>query len=319
MNAKLPLIIPLLALIATSAGCGGAAAPPVSDVKLKAVELNRRGEKAVSTADYQKALVLYGEALRLNRGIDDHDGVGVNLINLASVHTAMGNADSALPLLDEILDSKVYRFGPETSAHALLLKGSLTARKGDDRQGLADAITLLDRALSTCGECTHAGAIYNQKALLTLRRGRANVNDETPAPRRETGERIREAREFIMEARALADKALAINRAASDRVNEADSLRISAAAAAAMGRYADAKQLYAEALALDKSLGKGFRVVDDLIGLAKVAIKEVSANDGSKTEAERFLLRAKQAAKAAGDNAGEKEADALLKEFFTPK
>ena len=67
-------------------GCGGPSAPTLSAIHEKAVEHNQKAAKAVEEGNYEKALAYYMEALRVNRSIENTEGIAVNLINIAVLY-----------------------------------------------------------------------------------------------------------------------------------------------------------------------------------------------------------------------------------------
>ena len=67
-------------------GCGGAQTPTLSAVNLRAIEYNQNATKALENGDYEKALAYYMEALKVNRSIENTEGIAVNLINMAVLY-----------------------------------------------------------------------------------------------------------------------------------------------------------------------------------------------------------------------------------------
>lgn len=94
------------------------------------------------------------------------------------------------------------------------------------------------------------GRRLNLVALLMLRRGMAE------------------------QARVPLERALAANRSAGERGEEANSLRLLGEAALFKGELAKAEQGYLDALLLDKELGLSARIAADLSGLGEVAAKK---------------------------------------------
>ena len=67
-------------------GCGGAQTQTLSSFHLKAIEYNQNAAKALENGDYEKALAYYMEALKVNRSIENTEGIAVNLINMAVLY-----------------------------------------------------------------------------------------------------------------------------------------------------------------------------------------------------------------------------------------
>jgi tetratricopeptide (TPR) repeat protein len=105
----------------------------------------------------------------------------------------------------------------------------------------------------------------------------------------------------------LAQEALSLNREERDDAERANSSRILADAQLALGNAAAAAEAYADAIALDKRLGLGDKLVLDLSGLGRAAQAQ-----GRGEEARGWFERARAAARAAGDEAGAATAEALL-------
>ncbi len=80
--------------LVTLSGCG-AKHPTLSDAHLSAVKLNQRAESSFKNSDYENALRLYNEALKINRSIENIDGIAINIINMAATYRKLGDKDNA--------------------------------------------------------------------------------------------------------------------------------------------------------------------------------------------------------------------------------
>src|SRR5512145_2506834 len=86
------------------AACGSA--PPQSDADLRRermVELNDRARAAVGRGELRRAVVYYREALRLAESIEDFRTIGLNSLNLAAVHQALGEFEPSHRALERVL------------------------------------------------------------------------------------------------------------------------------------------------------------------------------------------------------------------------
>ncbi|MDP2279261.1 MAG: tetratricopeptide repeat protein, partial [Nitrospirota bacterium] len=84
----------------TVIGCGGAQTQTLSSFHLKAIEYNQNATKALGNGDYEKALGYYMEALKINRSIENTEGIAVNLINIAVLYQKKGNTSGAHEFVD---------------------------------------------------------------------------------------------------------------------------------------------------------------------------------------------------------------------------
>ena len=259
------LFLPWLLFLA---GCGSAP-PQLSDTHLKAAELNRKAETAFRKADYKQALVLYSEALRTDRSIENLDGIAINLINLAAVSRETGDRVKAHKYIDEIFKSSPMTKDPSLLTEAAFVKASVCADEG--RYDLSTEWA--DRALSYCRdkECGTEGKLYNLKARLSLLKG-------DPAS-----------------ALSYGGTALELNSKYKDSEETANSLKLLASARASKGDMGGAVKLYEEALAIDKAAGLSRKVIIDLAGLG-----DILAAQGRNEEALQYYQRALSAAGSAG-------------------
>jgi G-protein signaling modulator 2 len=260
-------------------GCGGYKEPTLSDAQLKAAEFNQKAESAFKKGNYKRALNLYNEALKINRSIEDTDGIAINIINAAAAYRKLGDKEKAHKYLDEMLNSTAVTYRPAHISDAAFLKALLYL--DEDKYGAAK--NLADRSLSSCGDSQCQGKIYNLMGRIELFKG-------DPAS-----------------AITYGNKGLSINKGNGDESETANSLRLLAEAKAAKGQYIEAKNLYEDALLIDKKLEAGRKIAMDLIGIGDMLFKQKMCGDAVK-----YYRRALSVSKGLGDEEGVKEASGMI-------
>jgi tetratricopeptide (TPR) repeat protein len=255
------------------AGCGGARQVARPAPLEREIELNRtataafeRGQRALALADYQ-------EALRISRALEHVDGIAANLLNLAAVYRAAGDAEQAVRAADEVLAADRHAFAAAQRSAAAYVRALLFV----DVNAFADASRLATQARALCREasCGNEGRIVNLQARTAFLAG------ELPA------------------ALALAREALRLNRQARAEEETANSLRIAADSQAGLGDLPSAHAGYTEALALDKQLGLPVK-----IGLDLVRLGDVAAGRARPEEARAYYRRALEVSRSAADESG---------------
>src|SRR5262245_28680860 len=269
----------LLCLALGLAACGSA--PPQSDADLRRdrmVELNDRARAAVGRGELRRAVVYYREAMRLAESIEDFRAIGLNSLNLAAVHQALGELEPAQLALERVLSTPA-RFDAAVIGEAEGRKSYLALQS---RQFDA-AEEWLQRAEKSCRPpgCRRDTALVSLRALITLERGSAG------------------------EARKLAARALTASRSEGNREEEANALRIDGRAAAAMGERAAAMAALNQALAIDKQLALPYKIGLDLLALA-----EAELAGGERAAARDYAQRALDVSRATGNR---QQQDAALK------
>ncbi|MBI5049709.1 MAG: tetratricopeptide repeat protein [Nitrospirae bacterium] len=261
-------------------GCGHATPAP-SGAHLQAVEFNQRAETDFKKGDYKSALNFYNEALRINRSIENNDGIAINLINLAIVYHKLGDKDNALKHVNEILDTSLITHNALRQSEAAIIKAMIYLEDAD----YGKASQWADSALSFCKgiECAVEGKIYNIKSRIALLKG-----DFSPAA-------------------VYAAKGLDLNKEHKDREETANSLRLIATTKAKAGEYEGAKKSFEDALAIDKSLGASRKIILDLMGAGDILFKQ-----GVLKDALRYYNRALSASEGAGDKQGIKDAAEMI-------
>ena len=261
------------------AACGSA--PPQTDADLRRermVELNDRARAAVGRGELRRAVVYYREALRLAESVEDFRTIGLNSLNLAAVHQALGELAPAHRALERLLAAPV-RFDAAIIGEAEGRKSYLALQAGQ----LDVAEEWLQRSEKNCRPpaCRRDTALVSLRALLALERGAA------------------------AEARKLAARALAASRSEGNREEEANALRIDGRAAAATGEHGPAMIALNQALALDKQLALPHK-----IGLDLLALGEAELAGGGREAARDYARRALDVSRATGNR---QQQDAALK------
>jgi tetratricopeptide (TPR) repeat protein len=272
-------------LLLALSSCGGKQTF-VSPGHMNAAELNHRAETAFMTGDYDKSLDLYREALRVNRSMEDTDGIAVSLINIAAAYRKSGDTDNASLTLDSLLEDRTLSYPPNRLSFAAFLKAMLFM----DANSYGKASEWADKARSFCGQgaCPLNGKLYNLRARIAL------------------------ASKDFASAVTLGTEGLRFNRDLDDRMETANSLRIISEAKAAVGNYKEAGDMLAEALALDKTMGKGTGVHADLMGLGRLALMK-----GDRTSALVLFRRALAVSEASRDAEGAAEALKMIGQCST--
>jgi len=253
-----------VALIA--AGCASAP-PPLPAAQQAAAEADTRGRDAFQHGDYHEALADYQQALALNRSSENVDGIATSLLNLSLVYRRLGDNAKAMNTLDLILAGDGLSFTDAHKAEAAYRKANYYLEDGN----VAAARRWTEKALGYCNKhCSVEGRLYNLMARMSM--------PQNPA-----------------EAQKHAQRALPLNRAANDRVEEANSLRLLADSFLATNDLKYARQFYNDALQIDKDTGAAAKYALDLIGLGRCL-----ARQGQRAEATVFFQRAYSVAEGAG-------------------
>jgi tetratricopeptide (TPR) repeat protein len=257
------------------AGCSGPAPLPVPPAKEAAGVWNRRGLAAEARGDRDGAIAAFGEALKVNRSIEDADAAAVALVNLARVHRLKGELPDAKGRIDEALAliGPGNPLFPETA-----FEKAMVALATGDRAAAGEWAEKAVRAETGPSR----GRMLNLLARVRFLEGRMD------------------------EARSGAGAALEANRAAGARGEEANSLRLLGDVAAAGGGKS-AEGLYLEALAIDKEIAESRKIAADLMALGAAA--------AARGETERALAFYGRAAVVSRNGDDPKGADAALREM----
>ena len=252
-----------------------------------AIEANRKGETYVRHGELDSAARSYREALRLSQSLEDAEGIAANAINLSIVRQRQGRFADARASLGAVLEQPNLRFSGARLGEASLRHALLDM----DERKFSAAEAWVTRATQHCGErCPLSGAIHNVRAQLALQAG------ETES------------------AAASARAAQAASRAAGDRAELANALRLLGLTALRSGNPVDARAHLEQALVLDREIGAPRKIVLDLLALGRAA-----ALGGERDAARAYYARALAVSEADRDSAGAAEARALLDAAATGK
>ncbi len=266
------LAVVLLVLLAGCATAPEPAAPArrnADTLNARGVELHRAGELAAAARVFEQAQVQ-------SQAIEYEDGIAQSLLNLARTRQAQGQAGEADAVLAKMLDGVPLSFAPARRAEALAQRTVLALARGDG----AGAARWHADALQACGkDCALQATLLNLGARIALERGDA------------------------LEARRQAEAALPQHRAARNRIETANALRLTGAAALAQSDRQAATQALEEALAIDKALAHSDKIFQDLVLLGHAV---------GRTEQRGYWQRALQVAGAAGMRREQAELQARL-------
>jgi tetratricopeptide (TPR) repeat protein len=265
-------------LVALTASCGSN--PPVlTEQQETAIQFNQRGEAAFRRGDYAQALQEYQGAMSIHRSVENMAGFATELLNLSVVHRRLGDKTAAQTTLDQILMERSPAFSADQKAEAAYRKAGYYLDDGNQ----AEALSWLNKALENCHSCGAEGRLYNLMARMVL-----------------AG--------HPQDAMTHARRALALNRKAGDKNEEANSLRLIADAVFQSGDFKVAEQSYDDALRLDKDTGAVAKIALDLMGLGRSI-----AQQGRRAEAVEYFQRAYSVSEGAGDAKAMEDAAAEIK------
>ena len=234
----------LLALLLLSA-CGHEA-PAVRSVRQEqAIDFNQRAQRAFLRGEYQVALGLYENALRLDAAIENTEGIAVNLLNLAKVNQALGKPELAQQYLQRLLSEKALHYPSAHLAAAAVQYGLLRLQAGD----VAAAKAWADKASEYCvSDCKLSGVIANLRANIAIQSSNAE------------------------QALDWSKRAVSANKGES-QIEYANALRLMAQAKLLQQEFEAMLLLLEEALGIDKTLGLPDKIRMDLSLLAQAQDK----------------------------------------------
>lgn len=264
--------------------CGCAAAPPEpSRSEREATSLNQRAARALAGGRLDTAQILYEEALRIHRGVEQREGIVINLLALAHVHQARGEFVKAHARLDEVLESATLAASADRRAEAAGRKALLHLAENQ----AAPAAQWAERAEALCAaRCAARVALANLRGRAALAAGDG--------------------------AAATAHARRALDSSASPADPErANALRLLGEARLAAGDARGAREALEPALELDRAAGRADRVWRDLLLLARSA--ELG---GDREAAQHWYRRAAEAAEAvsAASGRGREVSEAIASE-----
>ena len=256
----------------TVVGCGGAQTQTLSAVHIKAIEYNQNAAKAVEKGDHEKALAYYMEALKVNRSIENAEGIAVNLINIAVLYQKKGNTSNSHEFVNIAFSM------PDISSEIRSDAAYEKARIYFKEKNTAKAKEWVNMSLSL-DKGLREGSRWNLMGRIAFAEGKYD------------------------EAAAMANTALNLNRENKQRAEESNSLRLLAEINAKEGLYLESKEFYLKALEIDKELGDSKKIAMTLRGIGML-----SSNQEHFHDAAIFYMRAYDVSSNAGDTEGALEA-----------
>jgi len=252
--------LPAALVVAVLLGACATPPPRLPQAVEQAQMADQDARRALRAGNVERARLLFTESLRLHRTLDDSAGSAGALLSLAALAHRQHEDDIALNLLDQVLLERQRVYPPELMIEAAFRKAVILTGLGRREQ----AATLLAQAGQQCArKCALQAGITVLHARLALLDGDANDALKLAQP-------------------VAADKAVAPEE-------RANALRIIAAAEAALQRPGAALQHYQAALALDKPLGLGARIEQDLNGIAHM-LTALGRNEEAAAYARRATL-----------------------------
>lgn len=259
----------LLLLLVMLAGCASHPPDKRSVRQIEAAEFAAKGEQAYFAGRLEQARRHYEQALRLNTGIENGDGIAWNLLSLAQIHAALGEYQEAEAGLREVSDNGNRLFEKNVRAEAAARRAQLALRLKQPER--ADELAGQAQALCAEAECAIGAAIANLRARAALSQGDLQVGAN-----------------LAREAESLAEKA-------KQDAELANARRLQGEARTRLGAPAEALPLLESALAIDKRLGKPDKIAEDLELLA-----EAASLLGRHDEAQAWRARAEAVRSASG-------------------
>ena len=250
--------------------CSSPPSKPSSPARAQGEAQNQNAARALRRGDAAAALASYQAALASAESVEDFESSAVALLNLATVHSQLGQTEAALARVDRILaGSGLFSVGAQAQAAAR--KALLLLDQGQVEQALLWA----DRSLLLCPTaCALAAAMNNLRAHVALGRGE------------------------LERATALALQAAEQAAAAGLQAEQANGQRLAGRALSQQGQHERAAQLLAQALLLDQTLGLPDRIASDLQYAAQNEVRR-----GQPGAARAYLERAWVVSQAAGHTA----------------
>ncbi len=240
--------------------CGSAPPPRLPQALEQANAADKDARRALTGGELLRAQHGFAKTLVLKQALDDTEGVATTLINLATVTHQLHEDEAALIWLDKILLEKVRIYAPEFHLTAAFRKAVILANLAR----LDEADSVLQLAEKSCAKkCPTRFGIEALRARLLLLKGDAEG--------------------------ALALAQAASKEAQAGKEEQANALRVVAAAEERLARFAGALQHYQAVLEMDKSLALGARIGEDLNGMARVS-KQLGREEESAMYARRAVL-----------------------------
>ena len=250
----------LLLLAGMLTACGSTPPPRPPQAREQAQLADKDGRRALKSGELINARHNFIKALATQQSLDDRAGAATTIINLATLSHQMHDDEAALNWLDKILLEKERFYPAETRMNASFRKAVILTNQAR----LGEANAALRTAENICeAKCSLRFSMAVLQARWLLLRGNA-------------------------EAALTQAKALAQERDAG-KEEQANALRIAAAAEEKLARYEAALPHYQAAFELDKTLALAPRIAEDLEGMARTA-KHLGQEDDAANYARRAEL-----------------------------
>ena len=279
--------LPLVALLAIAAGCGGTkppAAPSQTSLQSQTrhADAEQRAAMLLRAGDLEGAARQYGEAARIAATVENSDSVAANAINQSIVYQWLGRDADARDALARVLDDPRRPFPERRRLQAELRRAIVDLAL----QNPASAATFAERAAQRCPNfsCEYGATLLNVQAQIALEGSRA------------------------ADAEQLATRAAERARSRNDRAETANALRMLGKARRAQNNAAAAIQPLEQALAIDRDLADPRKILADLteLSLASSAV-------GNRDAAKDYYERAVTVSRALRDTRGLAEMEAQLR------
>lgn len=236
------LLLGLLLGLLTACGSGPAPRPPLAQEQADAADRDAR--RALSEGQLLRAQNGFVRALSLQQSLDDTTRAATTMINLATVDHRLGDDTAALALLDRVLQEQAPLYPPASQLEAAFRKSVILT----DLARLEEAETALQSAEARCEQrCPQQVGLQVLRARVSLLKGDAEV--------------------------ALAQARSAGDGGGASKEEQANAMRIVAAAEEMLGQHEAALEHFKTALKMDKALGRSARIGEDLSGMARTAEK----------------------------------------------
>ncbi|TAJ79488.1 MAG: hypothetical protein EPO42_06095 [Gallionellaceae bacterium] len=235
--------IVLLMLAGMLVACGSTPAPRLPQALEQAQTVDKDARRALRNGELLRAQYNFTKVLALQQSLDDTAGAATTLINLATVTHQMHDDAAALVWLDRILLEKAPLYPAEARMTAAFRKAVILTNM--ERPNEAEAALLLAEKQCEKKCALHFGMDVLHARLLLLKGDAAG-------------------------ALALA-QSIAKEKKGAGKEEQANAVRVAAAAEEKLQHYANALQYYQSALETDKALGLSARIGEDLSGMARAA------------------------------------------------
>ena len=246
------------ALLLSSAlltSCSSPPPKPPTAAQASAQTFNLNGARALRRGDLNAALAAFGEALAASDSVEDFEGSGTALLNLALVHARLAQLDAApargsqdaTPARkhSDAAHASVDRILTAPQRHSDTQRGQAATRKAMlylDANAHGLALHWADQARAVCTDpCPLAPTLANLRAFVALERGE------------------------VARAADQATRAAELAATLGPQAEHANALRLLGRANTRLGKTDEAAQALERALLIDRELGLPERIALDLM------------------------------------------------------